>query len=96
VPPSRVALLGIALAAALLVGLAASFAASQILPTFHDARSLREVSMRPVLGTITMLPTDALMRGRRRSAFLFAGGFGGLLLTFATVLVVAGLVVRAA
>ena len=43
VPPTRIALLLIAFAAALAAGLVASFAASQVMPTFHDARSLREV-----------------------------------------------------
>src|SRR5689334_2758771 len=54
VPPTRVALLGIALGFALVTGLVVSFAASEIMPTFHDARSLREVTQRPILGMVTM------------------------------------------
>ena len=42
VPPTRIALLGMALAVAVGAGLLVSFAASEIMPTFHDARSLRE------------------------------------------------------
>ena len=27
------------------------------MPTFHDARSLREMTKRPILGMVTMLPS---------------------------------------
>src|SRR4029453_7703038 len=50
--PNRLALVPLVLAFALAVGMAASLAVSQILPTFHDPRQLRSASKRPVLGTI--------------------------------------------
>jgi hypothetical protein len=89
VPPTRIALLGIALAAALAAGLLVSFAASEIMPTFHDARSLREVTRRPILGMVTMLPSEAMTRLRRRSALYFAGGASGLVAAFAAVFAIA-------
>src|SRR5438477_22101 len=52
VPPTRVALLTIACAISLLAGLAASFIANEVLPTFRDTRALREVAGRPILGTV--------------------------------------------
>ncbi len=94
IPPTRTVLLAMALGVALAAGVLAAFIASQLLPTFHDARSLREVTKRPILGMVTMLPTEALSRLRRRNAFLFAGGVGGLLASFAAVFVVAGLLTR--
>jgi hypothetical protein len=43
---------------------------------------LREGTLRPVLGLISMLPSAAVTRARRRRAVMFAGGVGGLLAVF--------------
>jgi len=96
VPPSRVALLGIVFLAAIGAGLLASFAANEIMPTFHDARALRSTTQRPVLGMVTMLPSKALSQLRRRDSFLFAGGVSGLVASFAAVLAVILLLGRVA
>jgi hypothetical protein len=96
VPPTRIALLGIALAVALGAGLIVSFAASEIMPTFHDARSLREVTQRPILGMVTMLPSEAMTRVRRRGTLYFAGGVSGLVAAFAAVFAIALLFGRGA
>ena len=89
VPPTRIALLAIALAAALGAGLVTSFVVSEVMPTFHDARSLREVTQRPILGMVTMLPSEAINRSRRRNALYFAGGASGLIAAFAAVFAMA-------
>ena len=89
VPPTRIALLGFALAAALAAGLVTSFVVSEVMPTFHDARSLREVTQRPILGMVTMLPSEAINRSRRRNALYFAGGASGLVAAFAAVFAMA-------
>lgn len=96
VPPTRIALLGIALGFALLTGLAVSFATSEIMPTFHDARSLREVTQRPILGMVTMLPSEEVNRSRRRNALYFAGGASGLVAAFAAIFAIALLFGRGA
>ena len=96
VPPTRVALLGIALATALAAGVIVSFAATEVMPTFHDARSLREVTQRPILGMVTMLPSEAMTRLRRRNALYFAGGASGLIAAFAAVFAIALLFGRGA
>ena len=85
VSPNRLALLGIALAASLAAGLLASFAAAQVMPIFHDASTLRVVTQRPMLGMVSMLPSAALARMKRRKAYLFAGGLGSLLVSFTAV-----------
>ncbi len=54
VAPTRITMLGIAFALALAAGLLASFVASELMPTFHDARSLREIAQRPVLGMVAI------------------------------------------
>jgi len=82
VAPNRLALLAIAFAAAITAGLAASLVVSQAMPTFHEARTLREITMRPILGMVSMLPSERLTRLRRRNSFLFAGGLGGLFASF--------------
>jgi hypothetical protein len=82
VAPNRMALLGGVMLASLAVGFAVSFLVSQVRPTFHDGRALREIVHRPLLGMVSTIPSSGLRRKRLRSAFLFAGGLGGLLATF--------------
>jgi polysaccharide chain length determinant protein (PEP-CTERM system associated) len=92
--PNRLALLGIACALALVIGMMAAFAASQIMPTFHDARTLRDVSKRPILGMVSMIQGDQVRRRVRRDRILFAGGLSGLLAALAGVMTVALLAAR--
>jgi protein tyrosine kinase modulator len=96
VSPNRLLLIGGVFVLALVVGAFASLLVSQISPTFHDTRTLREIAKRPILGMVSMLPSDALRRARRRSAWFFAGGLGGLFASFAAVFAVALLFARAA
>jgi polysaccharide chain length determinant protein (PEP-CTERM system associated) len=86
VAPTHVTMLWVALAAALGAGLLASFVASELMPTFHDARTLREFTKRPVLGMVATLPNESVKRKQRRSVFMFAGGLSGLIATFVAVL----------
>lgn len=96
VAPNRIALLALACAFSIGAGLFASLAASQLMPTFHEARALREISKRPILGMVSMLPSESLYRQRRRHSWLFAGGLGGLLATFSAVFAFALLIGRVA
>jgi len=82
VAPNRVVLLPLALLAALGAGFFASFVASQVWPTFLDARSLRDTTGVPVLGSVSMTMTDALKRKERRGLIGFAGGTLALLGSF--------------
>lgn len=96
VPPTRVMLLAFAIAISLLAGLAASFVANEVMPTFRNARTLRDAAERPILGTVSFLPSESSRRLARRRAFLFAGGLGGLLASLGAVLTFALLVGRIA
>ena len=96
VAPNRLGLIGLALAFSLGAGVFASLAASQLMPTFHEARSLREISKRPILGMVSMLPSEALFRKQRRRSWLFATGSAGLIATFGAVFAFALLIGRAA
>jgi uncharacterized protein involved in exopolysaccharide biosynthesis len=89
VAPNRLALLGGVFVLTIGAGVFASFVASQTMPTFNDARTLREIAKRPILGMVSMLPSDALTRMRRRNAWLFAGGTGSLFATLSAVFVLA-------
>ena len=90
VAPNRLLMLPMILLIALAAGAAVSFLISQILPTFHDSRHLREIAKRPVLGTISLMETELMKKGRRRQLYLFFGGVGGLAASI--VMVIAALV----
>ncbi len=94
VPPTRLMLLAVAFLITLLVGVAASFVANEIMPTYHDPRSLRETTKRPILGAVSMLSHPRIDRLRRRRTWLFAGGVSGLIASFVAVLAIALLSVR--
>jgi len=83
-PNRRLLLVGV-IAVSLFAGLAMSWVVSQVRPTFHDGRSLREIAQRPLLGMVAMLPSPRLRRMRRHAALLFAGGLGGLAASYGAV-----------
>jgi len=45
---------------------------------------------------VSLLPSDRWVRARRRNAFLFAGGLGGLLASFTAIFALALVIGRAA
>jgi hypothetical protein len=90
IAPNRIALLAIACVLSLVVGVVASFVASELMPIFHDARTLREVSKRPILGMVSMLATPELLRTQRHNSYAFAGGLCGLLVSLVAILTIAG------
>lgn len=96
VEPNRLALLALAAILSIGAGLFASLAMSQLVPTFHEARALREVSKRPILGMVSMLPSEALHRARQRNGWLFAGGLGSLLAAMGGIFAFVVLIARGA
>lgn len=78
--PNRLALAPLVLLAALGVGAAASFLVSQLVPTFDNARLLRTVTQRPILGSVSMLMTDLAIRRKRWQSAAFGSALAGLVL----------------
>lgn len=96
VAPNRLLLMPIVLLAALGAGGAVSFVLSQIRPTFHDIRMVREVVGVPVLGSVSMMVSEARAKRERRGMFAFLGGLGGLIASFGAALLVLFLATRVA
>jgi uncharacterized protein involved in exopolysaccharide biosynthesis len=86
VAPNRLLILPVVLLASLLAGAAVSFAITQFRPTIFDTRSLRAVSGLAVLGTVSMLKTDADKKRDRRRLTGFFAALGGLLLSYGAAL----------
>jgi polysaccharide chain length determinant protein (PEP-CTERM system associated) len=78
VAPNRLLLLPLVLVASLGAGFATSFVMSQVRPTFHDMRSLREVTGLPVLGGVSMIMSEERQLRERRGLFRFWGALAGL------------------
>jgi polysaccharide chain length determinant protein (PEP-CTERM system associated) len=93
VGPNRIVLLSLALVASLAIGLAGSFAASQLRPTFFDAHTLREVASLPLLGTVSRIvnPTDKLRE--RKDRYRFFGGLGLFVVLYGLAIAVAAIII---
>lgn len=78
VAPNRLLILPGVLLGALALGAVVAFLVSQVLPTIHDGRTLREVSGRPVLGSVSLLPSPAFLRRTRLANYGFASGLTAL------------------
>jgi uncharacterized protein involved in exopolysaccharide biosynthesis len=83
VAPNRMLLLWGLIAVSLAGGLATALVVSQVRPSFHDGRVLREVAGRPLLGMVSMIAGPEFRSRRRRSALLFVGGMSGLVASYA-------------
>jgi len=80
--PDRKAMVLMVLALSLGGGLFASFAVAQLYQTVYDARSLREIARRPVLGSISMLISPLMLRRRRILHAAFGSGVATLLMLY--------------
>ncbi len=88
--PDRGKLYSIVFLGALLAGIGIAFIISQIRPTFHSPANLREVSGRPILGSIPMIWTDKEKIKRKKRLYAFglsllslAGLYGALMVKMA-------------
>lgn len=93
VAPNRLVFLALALAASLLTGLAGSFAASQLRPTFFDARALREIAGLPMLGVVSRMARTEDHHKQRKDRILFMAGVGSLLAFYGVALTVAFIII---
>lgn len=71
--PSRMLVAMASIAAALLGGAAATFALSQVFPSVYDARQLKELSGRPVLGSVSLVVGPTIHEQERKQNRLFTG-----------------------
>lgn len=94
VSPNRLLLLPAALIAALGSGLLFAFVAAQMRPTFSDAESLRAKTGLPLLGSVSLLTTDADRRRERGSLIRFVSASGGLVGLFLAGLIAMSLMNR--
>ncbi|HEU5297177.1 MAG TPA: XrtA system polysaccharide chain length determinant [Burkholderiaceae bacterium] len=80
--PNRTLLLVAALIVALAAGVAAAFIVSQLIPTFDTLTALRQVTQRPVLGSVSRL-IDPIAIGRaKRNSMMFGAALGALFLIY--------------
>ncbi|HEY6513739.1 MAG TPA: XrtA system polysaccharide chain length determinant [Burkholderiaceae bacterium] len=80
--PNRGSMILGTLLAALAAGIGAAFLAAQVMPTFDTAALLRQVTQRPVLGSVSKLTDPASISQARRRSAAFGGALGGLIVVF--------------
>jgi polysaccharide chain length determinant protein (PEP-CTERM system associated) len=80
--PDRKAMVFMVLALSVGGGLFASFALAQLFQTVHDARTLREICRRPVLGAVSLLSSPTMLKRRRMLHAAFGSGVAGLLVLY--------------
>ena len=71
VGPDRTKLFSMVFLGSLLAGIGIAFVISQIRPTFHSQASLREITGRPILGSIPMIWTDKEKIKRKKRLYAF-------------------------
>jgi polysaccharide chain length determinant protein (PEP-CTERM system associated) len=80
--PNRAVLVLLAMFAALAVGVGTSFLVAQVVPTFDSAAVLRQVTQRPVLGSVSRLVDAPSIAQAKRRSMAFVGALGGLVLVY--------------
>jgi polysaccharide chain length determinant protein (PEP-CTERM system associated) len=78
--PNRLHLALMSIVASLLAGAGAALFVDSLRPAFDEARSLEQISGRPVIGTVSKLVTPQGVRERRARHLRFGAALGSLLL----------------
>ena len=87
VGPDRSKLFSVVFLGSLLVGIGIAFVISQVRPTFHSPASLREITGRPILGSIPMIWTDQEKIKRKKRLYAFGLSLLSLLGLYGTLMV---------
>ncbi|HWP20757.1 MAG TPA: XrtA system polysaccharide chain length determinant [Burkholderiaceae bacterium] len=74
--PNRKVLAVLSVLAAIGAGIATAFGLAQLSPSFDSERALRELSGRPVLGTVSLVLNNSMRVARRRALVGFSGAVG--------------------
>jgi polysaccharide chain length determinant protein (PEP-CTERM system associated) len=77
--PSKPMLIALLVVFSLVCGVVASFVVSQVMPTFHSPRHLRETIDRPVLGSISMLNSPDVISQDRKNNLNLALSVAGII-----------------
>jgi polysaccharide chain length determinant protein (PEP-CTERM system associated) len=80
--PNRLSLVPLVLAIAVGAGIFVAFALAQIFPTVQETRTLRQISSRPVLGTVSMLVSAPMLRRKRMLNAAFGSALASLLVVY--------------
>jgi len=80
--PNRLSLLVAALLVALAAGVGVSFLVSQLIPTFDTVAALRQVTQRPVLGSVSRLADPIFVARGKRNSMMFGAALGGLIVVY--------------
>lgn len=94
--PHRLALIPVALLAAIGAGVLAAFAVGQAFPTFDSVRALRNVTQRPVLGSVSVVMSAPMLRRAKLMNTAFAGSVAGLIMIYGAWIVWLSLATRVA
>lgn len=78
--PSRMMVAVLGVIAAIAAGFGAAFGLTQVFPTVQDARKLREITGRPMLGSVSMVVSPEMTLEVRREHRIFLGVCGVFLL----------------
>jgi hypothetical protein len=93
--PNRPFLLMAALVVALAAGVGTAFVVSQLIPTFDTVAVLRQVTQRPVLGSVSRLMDPIAVARTRRHSMMFGAALGALFVTYGAWLTWIGMLGRA-
>lgn len=74
--PGRKVLAALSILGAIAAGVVATFAMTRLRHVVDDEKELHKLTGRPVLGSVSMVMTDAVMAAHRRGTFQFAGVTG--------------------
>jgi polysaccharide chain length determinant protein (PEP-CTERM system associated) len=86
--PNRPRLLSLIFVAALLLGIGGAVLMSRMRPTFLSAHNLRESTGLPILGSVSMMWTDAEKRRFKRSRYAFGASIAMLVMLYGSVVTV--------
>ena len=88
VAPNRLLLLALALLISIGAGMATAFVASQLRAVFFDAHTLRDFVGLPLLGVVTLVPSELLRTREKSDLRRFVVASSGLIGVFITGIVV--------
>lgn len=94
--PNRPLLVSLVLLGALGAGIALAFVVSQIIPVVPDRIALRDLSDYPILGSVSMVWSEAQKQQRKRGLLAYAASFASLLGAYGVMMAVITLVGRGA